>query len=226
MTLKIGLVGGDGVGKSTLAYSFSNFVEKRGSNSGVANFDAACKHILFRPLFDIRLYYSVKRIMREEQKSESEAMAEIYRRALADSVLNTTFRKACLEKNVLLLDIAGPLEYFLLQGGKKFLQHFCDRIVFVTDYNAVRDDEQALLASALNSLQEGAYGLPTVTFVNKCDVLEKKKKRLLQKLLVAENAREQLALSYPQPISIGGKVIKGSATEGLAFRELFAALEL
>lgn len=223
MAARIGLVGGDGVGKSTLAYSFGNFVEKRGRASSMANFDAACKHILFKPSFDVRLYYSIRKVMREGRESEAEALAEIYRRSALDSVLNAAFRKACSEKQVVFLDIAGPLDCFLLGGGKKFLQHFCDKIVFVADYNAVRDDEGGVLLASLNQLQEKTYALPTLTFVNKCDVLEKKKKRLLQRLLVAENELQQ---PVAETTSLGGKVIRGSAVEGTGFRELFAALEL
>lgn len=227
MVARIVFFGGAGVGKSTLVHSFANFAEKRGRRSGIANFDAGCKHILYKPVFDVRQYYSLRKIiLHRDGLREEEALAETYRRAAADAVFNSDFRRACSGKDIVLLDVAGPLDYFLLRGGKKFLQQFCDRVVFVADYNALREDERGLVPNALNSLLESALGMPAVTFVNKCDVLEKKRKRLLQKSLFAQEEAQKISRMPLGPAFVGGKLVKGSATEGVGFKELFASLEL
>jgi len=227
MAARIAFFGGAGVGKSTLVHSLASFAQKRGRSIGVANFDAGCKHILYKPVFDVRQYYSLRKIiLHGDGLREEEALAEIYRRAASDAVFNSDLRRACLGKDAVLLDVAGPLDYFLLRGGKKFLQHFCDKAVFVADYNALRDDERGRVASALNSLIEGALGLPTVTFINKCEVLEKKRRRLLQKSLFEQEESQKISNMPLSPSFVGGKLFKGSAVEGMGQKELFAALEL
>lgn len=221
MGQRIGVLGAYGAGKSTLSHSLSVFLSNRAKSAVVANFDAACKHILYKPAFDIRSFYSARKIMRETLKGEQEASAEALRRAVLDLVLNSEFRKACVGKDAVLIDIPGSLDYFLLQGGRNFIAHFCDKVVYVADYNAVRSDESGVLVAALNSLQQDAYGVPVITFVNKCDVLEKRKKRELQRSLVDGLPVQSIVSSIAQE-----KIVRGSATEGLGLKELVAALEL
>lgn len=226
MAVRIAFVGGAGVGKSTLAHSFASFAQKRGHSVGIANFDAGCKHILYKPVFDVRTYFSLRKIVLQGNGlREEEGLAEVYRRACADAVFNSDFRKACASREIVLLDLAGPLDYFLLRGGNKVLQQFCDKAVFVCDYNALRQDGRGLLVHALNSLLESAFSLPTFTYVNKCEVLEKKRKRLLQKSLFEQEEEKISSMPLGQGF-VGGKVVQGSAFEGVGVKELFAALDL
>jgi len=157
---KIALLGFEGAGKSTLAYSLSKHFQKNGVDCGVANFDAACKHIKYSPVFDVRKRYSLQAIMEKYGLGYNAALKRVYSSLARDSAVANALNSSSCE--VLLLDVEAPVEVFL--SDPSFLKAYADSVVFVADSN--EEFEARLLAA----LQEFKYGLPVLLALNKADV--------------------------------------------------------
>lgn len=169
---KIALIGGGGVGKSTLAYSFTRYLNKQGIRAKAANFDPGAKHLKYEPAFDLRKHYSLAKTMRVHKLGSSGAVKKIYL-SLAENkrVLRAINEVDC---DWLFLDTVGSLELFFLEGVSSFLKKTSDAVLFLVDNECVENESDFLLLKAINAIQRLKYALPTLLVVNKSDLLEKR----------------------------------------------------
>ena len=219
--LRIALIGGGGVGKSTLAYAFSSYCRKQGLRAGIANMDPGCKHIKYSPVFDVRKYYSLDKIMRSAELGPNGALKRIHNSLLSNRKAMKEF--GALDADFLFIDTAGSLELFLTEGGASFLSEAADLVLFVCDNEAAQSEDDMVLLKAVNAIQRLKYCLPTLTVINKGDLLKRKKTggQTLLGGMGAVNAHLRALLSE---VGKRERLLVVSAVERRGFGELFDAI--
>ncbi|MFA6048672.1 MAG: ATP/GTP-binding protein [Candidatus Micrarchaeia archaeon] len=187
MVKRIALIGAAGAGKSTLVFSFSKFLEKRGLTVACVNLDPGCRHIKYPAAYDVRRDFSLDDTMKRHDLGPNAALKKIYESLVSRRVVADAVSKAG-KPDIVLLDTAGSLELFLLGSVSHSLSGIADAVLFVCDSESVSDGEDASVLRAVNAIQRLKYALPTLTVVNKSDVLEKKAKSLSQHRLGGRGA--------------------------------------
>ena len=193
--MRLAVIGGEGVGKSLLCFSFAKFLSKRGVDAAAANFDPGCRRLQYEVAFDIRRRYSLRKVMKEQKSNEGHALLEIYSAAALDPVI----KQETTANSRIFLDFRGGAEFVLLEGGAEAIPRLADSIILVADDRAVPS-----AASSLRQLVEKETGLPTFAALNKADLARKKAGKLLSR---AEDA-------------VDGRTLRISALEGEGFDEL------
>ncbi len=164
-------IGSAGAGKSSLTKSFSDFLEKKGYSVFKANFDPACEYIPYKPDFDIRNFYSIENIMKEEKIGPNLAIIKIYEYLSSDSRVKEIVSN--IEKDYIVVDTAGQLEIFLLRDtGEKFINIFKNPVVFLlVDAGSIKEEDLVTirLLSVVASLKLSADVLP---IISKADAVE------------------------------------------------------
>jgi MinD-like ATPase involved in chromosome partitioning or flagellar assembly len=220
MAYVIALIGGGGVGKSTLAFAFANYLGKKGLRTQVANLDPGCKHIKYKPFYDIRKHYSLDKVMKKENLGPNGALKKIY--GELNGKIARELRKA--DADIVILDTAGSIELFLLEGAADFLKKSSDAVLFVTDAESAGTPSDLKLLRAVNAIQTLRYALPTITVVNKSDLLEKKGKNKQRTLAGGFQAVDEHLGKLLEEIGRNEHVLFVSAWEGDGFKALFDAI--
>jgi GTPase SAR1 family protein len=177
MAYKIALIGGGGVGKTTLAFALAAHARKQGLRTSVANLDPAQHRLPYAAAFDLRDYYSLRGVMREHKLGAGGALKKIYADFARDARALRALDAAAAECDWLLLDTAGSLELFLLEGRAPLLSRVEDAVLFVVDNEAAASESDLLLLKAVSAVQELKYALPTLCVVNKSDLIEKRESK-------------------------------------------------
>ena len=183
---RIALIGGGGVGKSLLTFAFAKHLRKRGLDCATVNLDPGCKHLKYAPAFDVRPFYSLDKAMKQFKLGPNGALKKIYEKAASDKRMRAALDSSLDGADVALLDTAGSMELFLLKDGAEFLKRFADAVLFVTDDQAVSNEDNFLVLKTISAVQTLKYCLPTCTVINKNDLLEKAKKKEKQKRLTPQ----------------------------------------
>ncbi len=160
-------------------------MEKRGLNVACVNLDPGCRHIKYPAVYDVRRDFSLDEIMKRHDLGPNAALKRIYESLVSKRTVGDAVSKSG-KPDIVLLDTAGSLELFLLGSVSHSLSGIADAVLFVCDSQSVSDDEDASVLRAINAIQRLKYALPTLTVVNKSDVLEKKAKSLKQHRLGAK----------------------------------------
>ncbi|PIT85403.1 hypothetical protein COU36_03380 [Candidatus Micrarchaeota archaeon CG10_big_fil_rev_8_21_14_0_10_59_7] len=219
--LRIALIGGGGVGKSTLAYAFSSYCRKQGLSVAIANLDPGCKHIKYAAAFDVRKYYSLDKTMRSAELGPNGALKRIHNLLLVNRKARREL--GAVDADFLFIDTAGSLELFLTEGGASFLSETADLVLFVCDNEAAQSEGDMVLLKAINAIQRLKYCLPTLTVINKGDLLKRKKTGGQTMLggMAAVNAHLRALLSE---VGKRERLLVVSAVERRGFGELFDAI--
>ena len=217
--MRVAFIGGGGVGKSTLTYSFSKHLQKKGLNCNCINLDPGCKHIKYEAAFDLREYYSLDSLMTEFGLGPNGALKKAYELTLANKELRSKLH--AVKGDFSLLDTAGSLEVFLF-GGAALLEEFADAVCFVVEQDDVLGEREAIVLKALNALQRLDYSLPTVTVVNKTDL--NAKTRGAQMLLGGYKAADEHLTALLKELGSSERLVRVSAMDRRGFDELFDAL--
>jgi len=150
-------VGEEESGKTTLAFSFSNFLKKKGFSCDVANLDVSKNKPKYQAFFEAR--------------------------KLGEKTLKTAYAKIAGEPRFLksrsdfvLLDTVGSLGFFLLDP--LLLKECCDRVFIVSDYQLATPVDSRFLNS-LAALAEKRFGKKTLLVVNKSDLARAKPQHTL-----------------------------------------------
>ncbi|HLD62660.1 MAG TPA: GTPase domain-containing protein [Candidatus Norongarragalinales archaeon] len=113
----IALIGPPQAGKSTLAFSFSKFLEKKGFRVGVANMGESSKALKYAPFWDAR---------------NKKRKTDIFKAARAEGL------------NFVLLDFTAPFDSFFFSQAESPLAK-CDAVLLVFEAgSSTHEDAQAL----------------------------------------------------------------------------------
>ncbi|MBI5229457.1 ATP/GTP-binding protein [Candidatus Micrarchaeota archaeon] len=218
--IRIAFIGGYGVGKSSLTFTFSRYTEKKGLVVKTVNMDPGCKHIKYKADFDVRNYFSLEKVMQKEGLGPGGALKKIYEEAHENKKFKAGYDK--VKADTVLIDTAGSLELFLLENASDFLREIADIVVFVCDYESIQSTEDFLVLKTINAIQTLKYALPTLTIVNKSDLRGKRKRQA--KLLGGFKVIGEHLRNLMEEIGKEEKLIFVSAIEKEGFRELFDAI--
>lgn len=170
---RVALIGGGGVGKSMLAFALSRHLHKRGLNCSVVNLDPGCKHLNYVPVFDLRKYCSLDRVMKQQRLGPNGALKKVYELLATDEKLAAKISEAAGRSDVAIIDTAGSLELFLFEGTASLLKRIADAVIFVVDNEALKGEEDLLVLKTISAIQTVKYSKPTLTVINKADLVER-----------------------------------------------------
>lgn len=131
----IAVIGPEGGGKSLFSYNFSLFLNKRGISTGIANMDPECRHIKYKPFFDIR-----QEKMRAS-KGENLTLRTYYAFSMNERMrkLRNSIRQS--GKEWVILDFrAGADQAILHHETTSLLSEFADCIIYLEGYEGADDE--------------------------------------------------------------------------------------
>ncbi len=117
----IALIGPPQSGKSTLAFSFSKFLEKKGFKVAVANMGGSAKAPKYKPFWDVR--------------DKKQAKQDLFKLAKSGGI------------EILLLDYTAPFEAFFFSPETQLKK--ADVILLVFEANTAEHEDAETLAKAL-----------------------------------------------------------------------------
>ncbi len=191
------------------------------------NLDPGCRHIRYKAAYDVRQDFGLDEVMSRHELGPNAALKKVYESIVAEGRVEKIISKSGAD--VVLLDTAGSLELFLLGSVPRSLSRIADVVLFVCDSQSVSDEEDATVLKAVNAIQRLKYALPTLTVVNKAELLEKGlKSRKQQRKLASPSGGFGAVDEHLQGLllEIGRreKLAFVSAIERSGFRELHDAL--
>lgn len=235
--LNLIVLGTAGAGKSALTATFGKWVEEN-TDRRVAyiNLDPGCEFTPFEPDFDIRNYFTIAQIMRDENLGPNGAMVR------ASELLEQKageFSRGMneIEASIKLIDTPGQMEVFLFHGGPEMakLLEGVTISLFLMDAGVTRK-ATGLVFTRLLGLSVGLrLGVPTISVLNKIDLAQGKLAeidrmltdvQLLNELVVKESSGVMIDLTLrlskvlPELLP-AARVVKTSAKTGEGMRELY-----
>ena len=235
--LNLIVLGTAGSGKSALAATLGKWIEQNTDRSvAYINLDPGCDFVPFKPDFDIRNYFTVTRIMRDENLGPSGAMVRASE--LLEQKASELAREINeIEADVRIVDTPGQMEVFLFHGGPEIakLMQGVTISLFLLDAG-VAAKATGLVFTRLLGLSVGLrLGVPAVSVLNKIDIAEGELVDLDRMLANVELLKERvvressgvmidltLGLSRALPELLpAARLVKVSAKTGEGMRELY-----
>ncbi|MEM3522731.1 MAG: ATP/GTP-binding protein, partial [Candidatus Bathyarchaeia archaeon] len=209
-SLHVMLIGPAGSGKSTLTTSFGKWLEKN-MNLKVAyiNLDPGCDFIPFKPDFDIREFFTVTKIMKDEMLGPNGAMIKAAE-LMEKNVKEIVERIAIIKADIKLIDTPGQMEIFVFRpSGPKIAEALCKKgptlAIYIIDPHLAKTATGLAIATSLFIATQLRLEIPTIAIINKSDTLSKKTMEkyftdpeYLRKAIIEEKpgALTDLALQY------------------------------
>jgi GTPase SAR1 family protein len=215
-------VGTAGSGKSSLTASFAEWMKKAmGAKVGCVNLDPGCTYIPFKPDFDIRNLFTVSEIMESEGLGPNGAMiraAEIMEERL-EEILKAL---SSLGAEHVLIDTPGQMEMFVFRDAAPRIVEALVGIgrpvaVYVLDASLARRATDLIVACTLMEATQLRLGIPTISVLNKVDMLSEASIRRIEALISDPKAMERAIieerLGAMTDLALGLWGIHGSASK-------------
>jgi GTPase SAR1 family protein len=174
--LNLIVLGTAGAGKSALTATFGRWIEQNTDRKvAYINLDPGCDFIPFEPDFDIRDYFTIAQIMREENLGPNGAMVRASE-LLEQRAGEFSKRINEIEADIRLIDTPGQMEVFLFHGGPEMAK-LMGRVtisLFLVDAE-VAAKATGLVFTRLLGLSVGLrLGVPAISVLNKVDLVQGK----------------------------------------------------
>lgn len=235
--LNLIILGTAGSGKSALTATFGRWIEQNTDRSvACINLDPGCDFVPFKPDFDIRDYFTIAQIMRDENLGPNGAMVR------ASELLEQRAKEFAREINqidadVRIIDTPGQMEVFLFHGGPEIagLIEGVTISLFLTDAQ-IAAKATGLVFTRLLGLSVGLrLGVPAISVLNKIDLAQGKLADIDSMLADAELMKDRvvkessgvmidltLGISKVLPELLpAARLVKVSAHTGEGMRELY-----
>lgn len=177
-------IGTAGSGKSTLTYSFQQWLNNRGLDAITVNLDPGAENLPYDPDVDIRDWISLKEIMDEYGLGPNGAQI-----AAADMLaLNTSDIKQSIEQfksDYILLDTPGQLELFVFREAGKYIVKFLNPnksvIAYVLD-PALTKTASGFVSQLLLAINTNfRLNKPQINVLSKSDILSDSELQQIEK---------------------------------------------
>lgn len=163
-----------GSGKTSLTKSFGQFLLGEGYTVKLVNLDPGVEELPYRPDFDIRDFFTISQIMREESVGPNLAMLKASERILAtfDIIASRISEGNC---DFVLIDTPGQLEIFVFrEAGSEFMQRM-RRIarlcgVFLVGCDVASTVSQLVVALFVGIAAQLSLGIEAVMVLHKSDM--------------------------------------------------------
>jgi GTPase SAR1 family protein len=235
--LNLIVLGTAGAGKSALTATFGRWIEQNTDRKvAYINLDPGCDFIPFEPDFDIRDYFTIAQIMREENLGPNGAMVRASE-LLEQRAGEFSKRINEIEADIRLIDTPGQMEVFLFHGGPEMakLMGGVTISLFLVDAE-VAAKATGLVFTRLLGLSVGLrLGVPAISVLNKVDLVQGKLADIDRMLADMELLKERvtkessgvmidltLGLSKVLPELLpAARLVKVSAKTGKGMQELY-----
>lgn len=175
-SLNLIILGTAGAGKSALAATFGKWIEQNTDRKvAYINLDPGCDFVPFELDFDIRDYFTIAQIMRDENLGPNGAMVRAAE-LLEQNAEEFSKRINDIEADVRLIDTPGQMEVFLFHGGPEFAKLMRDVTIslFLVDAQ-IAARAAGFVFTRLLGLSIGLrLEVPTIAILNKVDLARNK----------------------------------------------------
>lgn len=237
--LNLIILGTAGAGKTALTLAFGRWLEES-TDQRVAyiNLDPGCESLPFSPCFDIRDYFTIEKIMREEGLGPNGAMVRASE-LLEQGTKEFSKQINKIDADIRIIDTPGQMEVFIFHGGREItaLLDGTTLSIFLIDAQ-IATRAAGLVFTQLLGLTIGLrLDTPTINVLNKVDLLHDMtvidkiagNGELLEKRILEETtgltADLLLRLSKILPELLpASRLVKVSAKTGYGMRELYDIL--
>jgi GTPase SAR1 family protein len=236
-SLNLIVLGTAGAGKSALTATFGRWIEQNTDRKvAYINLDPGCDFVPFEPDFDIRDYFTIAQIMREESLGPNGAMVRASE-LLEQKAGEFSKRINEIEVDIRLIDTPGQMEVFLFHGGPEMAKLMGGATIslFLVDAE-VAAKAIGLVFTRLLGLSVGLrLGVPAISVLNKVDLVQGKLANIDRMLADMELLKERvtkessgvmldltLELSKVLPELLpAARLVKVSAKTGKGMQELY-----
>jgi GTPase SAR1 family protein len=194
-SLNLIVLGTAGAGKSALTAAFGKWIGQNTDRKvAYINLDPGCDFVPFEPDFDIRDYFTIAQIMRDESLGPNGAMVRASE-LLEQNAGEFSRRINQIEADIRLIDTPGQMEVFLFHGGPEMakLIEGVTISLFLTDAE-VAANVTGLVFTSLLGLSIGLrLEVPAIGILNKIDLVPRKLLDIDRMLVDAELLKERVA---------------------------------
>ncbi|MEM4431341.1 MAG: ATP/GTP-binding protein [Desulfurococcaceae archaeon] len=181
MTITVVFTGPAGSGKTTLVFSYSKWVEENlNIRIATVNLDPGAEDIPYKPVFDIRNFFTLKDIMKKYGLGPNGAFikaSDLIAESINIIMNNEPFIN--IDKyDIVLIDTPGQMEIFMLRPASNVLFEKLKKIskpiiVFVLDGTAMENVVDALTLWFINVLIHIKTGIYVIPVINKADLMDR-----------------------------------------------------
>ncbi|MEM4576926.1 MAG: ATP/GTP-binding protein [Candidatus Nezhaarchaeales archaeon] len=172
-------VGTAGCGKTTLIKSFGEWLEELGFQVSYINLDPGVEQVPYNATFDIREIVRIDDVMKGLGLGPNGAMvmaAQLMEERIDDIVKGIALKEA----DYVLIDTPGQMELFVFRGLGPSLSKAVKNLgravaVYMVDAETMRDASEYLVIKMLSLIIELRLDIPTVTVINKGDLVDPSK---------------------------------------------------
>jgi len=234
--MDIVFLGPAGSGKTSLVKSFSEWIRNNQDKSASCiNLDPGVEYLPYKADFDIRKFFTIESIMKEEKLGPNGALV----RAIEKMIEMKNRIKPEIEKikaDFRLIDLPGQLEPFLFHSGEKIIDYFEKKRmlgVFLIPAEMLNPKGIAI-AELLSLIVRLKLEVPTINVLSKIDLSENIKdaeeflkypKKLRKILKEIEGGMDKdlaiLASKLIEKIAREQRIVKTSAKTGEGMSDLY-----
>ncbi|ABN70410.1 protein of unknown function, ATP binding [Staphylothermus marinus F1] len=171
-------VGPAGSGKTTLVKTYSEWLRRTlFMHVAIVNLDPGVEELPYKPLFDIREWFTLRDIMRKYRLGPNGAFlkaSEMLISKINDLFKHTPFNDIT-KWDMILIDTPGQMEAFIFRPVSTVFFKILTKIsnpvvVFVIDASAIETLSDAVTLWFLGVLTQAKLGLTVVPVINKIDI--------------------------------------------------------
>jgi len=121
--MDIVFLGTAGSGKTSLVKAFSDWLKKKGEKVACINLDPGVEELPYNASFDIRNFFTIESIMKEEKLGPNGALLRSIEKMIE---MKEKIRKEIekIKDNYRLIDLPGQIEPFIFHGGEEIIKIF------------------------------------------------------------------------------------------------------
>ncbi len=169
-------VGTAGCGKTTLVKSFGDWLEGLGFRTSRVNLDPGVEVLPYEAFFDVREIVRTGDLMKGLGLGPNGAMI-VASKVMEERMHEIVKRMAASDADYVLVDTPGQMELFVFRGLGPSLSNAIKRArravaVYIVDAETIRDAGELLVIKLLSLIIELRLEIPTVTVINKGDVVD------------------------------------------------------
>lgn len=228
--MKVLLIGPAGSGKSLLTGRFGEWLRRKGNSVALVNLDPACEYLPYKPDFDIRSFYNIKKIMRKEKLGPNAAIIRVHE--LLSNNLEKILSKLKIERDFILVDTSGQMELFVFrETGPKIVEALKDAVgIFLVDATLMSPIDLVTI-KLMAQVVRLRLNVPVVPVITKVDLVPKinfaDSARLTREIRKQKGSVVDLALALNKSLeefAMPVRVIKISSKTCEGFEELLSTL--
>lgn len=177
MAMQVVFIGPAGSGKTTLVNKYGEWLSKTGQKVAFINLDPGADEIPYSPSLNVRDFFTIEEIMRNEKLGPNGAMMRAMD-ILSERSSEFSSRIVALEGDYRLIDTPGQSELFVFRNAGPEIMRSLSKVgrtivVFLIDGQLVYSPSDLIAVFSLAAACRLRLNVPLVHVVTKSDVLER-----------------------------------------------------